>query len=105
MSLIQFEEIVVQEAMLDLDVRKGPGPDGISPFVLNKLVSVMYRCRFCSICLYLLVFSLQFGKSFIVSIFKNGKKCDISCYRLKKWSAISSHRLSALGFLTDNMVS
>jgi hypothetical protein len=65
-SLNQFEETAVQEALLDLDVQKGLGPDGISRFILKKLFSVMLvplTRRFCSICLYLLVLSLPFGKS------------------------------------------
>jgi hypothetical protein len=99
MSLIQFEETVVQEAMLDLVVQKGPGLDGISPFILNKLVSVMLvpLTFLFNLSLSSDVFSAIWKEFFIFSIFKNGEKRDISCYRLKKWSEIGSHRLSGLG--------
>jgi hypothetical protein len=38
-SLIQFTELEIEEAILGLDGQKGSGPDGIPPSVLKKLLS------------------------------------------------------------------
>jgi Reverse transcriptase (RNA-dependent DNA polymerase) len=54
-SLTQFEETAAQEAILDLDVHKGPGPDGIPR-----------------------MFSLEFGKSLSSSQFLRIAKSVIS---------------------------
>ncbi len=40
-SLIQFTEEAVEKAILQLDEQKGPGPDGISPFILKKIASIL----------------------------------------------------------------
>jgi Reverse transcriptase (RNA-dependent DNA polymerase) len=82
-SLIQFAETAVLEAILDLDEQKGPGPDGITPSILKKLVSVVKvpLTFLFNLSLSSGVFPAIWKESFIVPIFKNGEKRDISCYR------------------------
>jgi hypothetical protein len=82
-SLVQLTQTAVEEGILRLDEQKGLGHDGISPSILRKLVLVI------KVSLNLLFYqSLSTGifpavskKSFVVPIFNNGEKRDISCYR------------------------
>jgi hypothetical protein len=82
-SLLQFTENAVHEAILDLNEQKGPGPDGITPSILKKLVSVMKvpLTLLFNLSLASGVFPAIWKESYIVPIFKNGDKRDISCYR------------------------
>jgi hypothetical protein len=41
MSAIEISEDEVECAFLGLDVNKGPGPNGITPGILNRLASVV----------------------------------------------------------------
>jgi Reverse transcriptase (RNA-dependent DNA polymerase) len=82
-ALIQFTEAEVVEAIMDLDEQKGPGPDGISPSILKKLISVVKAplTFLFNLSLASGTFPCAWKESFIVPIFKNGEKRDISCYR------------------------
>jgi Reverse transcriptase (RNA-dependent DNA polymerase) len=82
-SLLQFAEIAVHEAIMDLDEQKGPGPDGITSSILKKLVTVVQvpLTFLFNLSLSSGVFSAIWKESFIVSIFKTGEKRNISCYR------------------------
>jgi hypothetical protein len=42
-SLIQLQEETVEQGILALDTQKGPGPDGISPLILKKIVVVVKK--------------------------------------------------------------
>jgi hypothetical protein len=42
--LIQLEEETVERCIVALNTQKGPGPDGISPLILKKIVLVV-TCR------------------------------------------------------------
>lgn len=78
-----IEEHDVRKAIESINMRKGPGPDGISPILLKNCVhalttplTILFRK------------SLERGevppalkKSRIVPIFKSGNKCDITNYR------------------------
>jgi hypothetical protein len=41
--LIQLEEETVGQGILALDTRKGPGPDGVFPLILKKIVLVVNK--------------------------------------------------------------
>jgi hypothetical protein len=82
-SLLQFAENAVHEAIMDLDEQKSPGPNGITPSILKKLVSVVQLplTFLYNVFLFSGVFSAIWKESFIVPIFKTGEKSNISCYR------------------------
>jgi hypothetical protein len=42
-ALIQLEETPVEGGILSLDTQKGPGPDGIPPLILKKIVLVVKK--------------------------------------------------------------
>jgi hypothetical protein len=42
-SLIQLEEETVERGIVALNTQKGPGPDGISPLILKKIVQVVKK--------------------------------------------------------------
>jgi hypothetical protein len=48
-TLNSFTQPAVEKAILRLDEQKGPGPDGILPFILRKLVSVVKVPLTCSV--------------------------------------------------------
>jgi Reverse transcriptase (RNA-dependent DNA polymerase) len=68
---------------MHLDVLKGPGPDGITPLILKKLVSVLSAPLTLVFNLSLAsgVFPSIWKESYVVPLFKSGDKRDISCYR------------------------
>jgi hypothetical protein len=84
-SLILFAENAVFEAIMDFDEQKGSEPEGITPSILKKLVSVVQAplAFLFNLSLSSGVFSVVWKESFIFigPIFKNGDKRDISCYR------------------------
>jgi hypothetical protein len=82
-SPIQLTEPEIEEAILGLDGKKGPGPDGIPPSVLEKLVSVFKGSLtfLFNLSLSSGIFPAVWKEAFIVPICKNGEKRDISCYR------------------------
>jgi hypothetical protein len=45
-SLIQLEEETVEQDILALDTQKDPGPDGIFPLMLKKIVLDVTACCF-----------------------------------------------------------
>jgi hypothetical protein len=58
-----------------LNVNKGPGLEEIAPVLLKRLALVV------KIPLTASVFSAIWKESFVVSLFKNGDKRDVSCNR------------------------
>jgi hypothetical protein len=82
-SLLQFAKNAVHEAIMDLREQVGLGPDGITPSVLEKLVSVVQvpLTFLFNLSLSSSVFPAIWKKSFIVPIFKTGEKRNMSCYR------------------------
>jgi hypothetical protein len=69
-SLVQFMQTAVEEAILGLAEQKGLGPDGISPSILRKLDSVVKVPL-------TLLFNLSLSTG-ISLIFKSGEKRDIN---------------------------
>jgi hypothetical protein len=80
---IQFTVGEVEEALLDLDVNKGPGPDRIPPSILKKCASSfsLPLCLIFNRSLATCVFPEKWKLSFVTPIFKNGKRNDVSNYR------------------------
>jgi hypothetical protein len=85
MSAIEVSEDEVECAFLDLDVNKGPSPDGITPAILTRLASVVKVPLTFVFNLSLSagpgVFPAIWKESFVVPLFKSGDKRDVSCYR------------------------
>lgn len=67
----------------NLDASKGPGPDGIPPVFMKKLATELTTPLFWLFNLSLQCgkFPLEWKKSFLVPIYKSGKKSDIRNYR------------------------
>jgi hypothetical protein len=65
-TAILVSEDEVECAFLGLDVNKGPGPDGIAPAILKRLVSVVKVPVVFN--LSLLVFFLPFQRSLFISL-------------------------------------
>jgi hypothetical protein len=74
---------LLRKPFLELDEQKSPGPCGISPSILRKLVSVVKVLLWLMFNMSLLtgIFPAVWKESFIVPIFKRGEKWNISCYR------------------------
>jgi Reverse transcriptase (RNA-dependent DNA polymerase) len=73
----------VEQALLDLDVNKGPGPDKIPSSIL-KYCAASFSLPLCLIfnrSLATSVFPEKWKLSFVTPIFKNGKRNDVSNYR------------------------
>jgi hypothetical protein len=83
MSAIEVSEDEVECAFLDLDVNKGPSPDGNTPAILKRLASVVkVPLTFVfNLSLSAVVFPAIWKESFVVPLFKSGDKRDVSCYR------------------------
>lgn len=83
---IRVDQVKVHEvtdALNNLDASKGPGPDGIPPLFLKSLSMELTAPLF-----WLFNTSLKTGnfpstwkKSFLIPIFKSGKKSDVRNYR------------------------
>jgi hypothetical protein len=73
----------VKQGILALDTQKGPGPDGISPLILKKIVLVVKRPLAILFNLSLLfgVFPCVWKESYVVLLFKSRDKTDILNYR------------------------
>jgi hypothetical protein len=82
-SLVQVKQTAVEEVILGLDEQMGPGPDGISPSILRKLVSVVKVPLTLLFKLFLStgIFPAVWKESFVGLIFEKCEKRDISCYR------------------------
>jgi hypothetical protein len=83
-SLAQLTRTAVEKAILGLNEQEGlMGPDGNSPPILRKLVSVVKDSLTLLFNLAKLagIFPAFWKESIVVPIFKNGEKRDISCYR------------------------
>jgi hypothetical protein len=79
-ELIQLEEETVEQGILDLDTQNGPGPDGISPLILKKIVLVVKKPLAVLFNLSLLsgVLPCVWKESYVVPLFKSGDKRNIS---------------------------
>ena len=82
-SVQQISVAEILTTLKGLDATKGPGPDGIPPALIKNLASVFVKPLF-----WLFNLSLQSGqfpsswkKSFLVPIFKSGKRSEIKNYR------------------------
>ena len=82
-SVNQVKVQDIMDALNKLDVTKGPGPDGIPPIFMKNLALELTAPLF-----WLFNRSLESGQfpkswksSYLVPIFKNGKKSDIRNYR------------------------
>lgn len=83
---VSIKQITVQEILAtlkELDASKGPGPDGIPPSLMKNLAPAFVKPLF-----WLFNLSLTSGqfpsvwkKSFLIPIFKSGKRSDIKNYR------------------------
>jgi hypothetical protein len=82
-GLLQFTVLEVLNALLDLDTIKGPGPDGVPPLILKSCVSAfaLPLCLLFNRSLASCVFPDRWKLSFVVPIFKSGKRNDVSNYR------------------------
>ena len=83
---VSVENITVQEifqALDSLDVSKGHGPDGIPPVLLKNLATAFVKPLFWLFNLSLNSgnFPLIWKKSYLIPIFKSGKRSDIKNYR------------------------
>jgi hypothetical protein len=83
MGSMQFSVGEVEQALLDLDANKGPGPDKILPLILRKYapslslsLSLIYN-RSLVTC----VFPEKWILSFVTPIYKTGKRNDVANYR------------------------
>jgi hypothetical protein len=83
MTSLIFSENDVELAFRGLDVNKGPGPDGIASSVLKQLAEVFKvpLTLLFNLSLFSGVFPKIWNESYVVPLFKNGDKRDISCYR------------------------
>jgi hypothetical protein len=81
-SLVQITQTAIEKAILGLNEQKVPGPDGISSSLLRKLVSVVKipLPLLFNLSLSTGIFPDVWKKSFVVLIFKNVEKQDISYY-------------------------
>lgn len=73
----------IEMALEELDGSKGAGPDGIPPLLVKNLSNELSKPLFWLFNLSLRTgrFPIEWKKSFLVPIFKNGKKSDIENYR------------------------
>lgn len=83
---VSVENITVQEILMSLeglDASKGPGPDQIPPSLLKKFATSFVKPLFWlfNLSLNSCVFPLAWKKSFLIPIFKSGKRSDIKNYR------------------------
>jgi hypothetical protein len=80
----------VEQGILALDTQKGPGPDGISPLILKKIVLVSKKPL--AVLLLSGVFPCVWKESYVVPLFMSGDKRNISNYRgISILSAIPKH--------------
>jgi hypothetical protein len=80
-SLIQIKGETVEQGILALDTQKGPGPDGISPLFLKKIVLIVKKPLAVLFNLSLLsgVFPCVWKESYVVPLFKSGDKRYFIC--------------------------
>jgi hypothetical protein len=69
-SIVQLTQTAVKKAIIELDEQKGPGPDGISPSILRKLISVV-KDPLVNLSLSTGIFPAVWKESFVVPILKN----------------------------------
>jgi hypothetical protein len=80
---LQFTVLEVLNALLNLDSNKGPGPDGVPPLILKSCASAfaLPLCLFFNRSLASCVSPDRWKLSFVIPIFKSGKRNDVSNYR------------------------
>lgn len=73
----------IKEAIKGIDGSKGPGPDGIPPLIIKNLTDELTEplFRLFNLSLSTRKFPSEWKKSFLVPIFKSGKKSSIENYR------------------------
>jgi hypothetical protein len=82
--LIQLEEETVEQGVLALDTQKGPGPNGIFPFILKRIGLVVKRPLAVLFNFSLLsgVFPCVWKESYVIPhLFNSEDKKNISNYR------------------------
>jgi hypothetical protein len=80
---LQFTVLEVLNVLLDLDSNKGLGPGGVPPLILKNCASAfaLPLCLLFNRSLASCVFPDRWKLSFVTSIFKSGKRNDVSNYR------------------------
>jgi hypothetical protein len=80
---IQFSVEEVEKILLEIDISKGPGPDGVPSNILKTCasafsipLSLIFNKSFVTF-----VFPDKWKLSFITPIFKDGKRNEVSNYR------------------------
>lgn len=81
--LRQLSKVEIEIALEGIDGSKGPGPDGVPPSLVKNISKELTEPLFWlyNLSLKTRKFPAEWKKSYLVPIYKNGKKSDIENYR------------------------